>query len=104
MANRPVYKSIIAQVYNIVDFDEIKYSKYVIIFQIYSLRNNDRKQRWIFLQIPSRNYKIINTKLNLTSSNRVLISEISLYIYIYTNEMEDFIGYSSNEFRMIKIF
>lgn len=45
MANRPVYKSIIAQVYNIVDFDEIKYSKYVIIFQIYSLRNNDRKQR-----------------------------------------------------------
>lgn len=52
-----------------------------------------------FQKLQNNKYKI-----ELDFFESILISEISLYIYIYINEMEDFIGYSSNEFRMIKIF
>lgn len=52
-----------------------------------------------FQKLQNNKYKI-----ELDFFESILISEISLYIYIYINEMENFIGYSSNEFRMIKIF
>lgn len=52
-----------------------------------------------FQKLQNNKYKI-----ELDFFESILISEISLYIYIYINEMEDFIGYSSNEFQIIKIF